>query len=452
MRIPEKPPPVSVLLSRAEKAGRIEEVLQRSLDTEPTVDGRYRHWDTLRRLDPPAGLTHEEWWLAIKFVRNGLRRTIPLTDRNGRPFAFSLPDAVLRMSRRVDLDLGGQIALPEDAASPEQRDRFLFNSLAEEAITSSQLEGAATTRVVAKEMLRSGRPPRDESERMILGNFRVMQRVRRVADEPLTPALVAELQRIATAGTLAPDRQGIRQPGVEAHKIAVVDNQTQTVLHQPPDAAELPARLEALCAFANATDDDGPFVPPSVRAVLLHFWLAYDHPFVDGNGRTARALFYWSMLRQGFWLAEYLSISHVIRQGPARYGRAFLYTETDENDLTYFVLHQLDAVVRSAEALKTYVRRKGREMREARALLTPGAGLNHRQIALLSGALKHPGRAYTVRSHETSHGVSTLTARKDLIGLEERGLLVSRRLERQGRALVFMAPPDLGTRLQSLDA
>jgi hypothetical protein len=42
------------------------------------------------------------------------------------------------------------------------------------------------------------------------------------------------------------------------------------------------------------------FIHPVMRAITLHFWLAYDHPFCDGNGRTARALFYWSMLKQGY--------------------------------------------------------------------------------------------------------------------------------------------------------
>ena len=60
------------------------------------------------------------------------------------------------------------------------------------------------------------------------------------------------------------------------------------------------------------------FIHPVMRAITLHFWLAYDHPFCDGNGRTARALFYWSMLKQGYWLFEFISISSVINQAPWR--------------------------------------------------------------------------------------------------------------------------------------
>jgi len=75
------------------------------------------------------------------------------------------------------------------------RARYLLSSLMEEAITSSQMEGAATTRDVAKAMIRSRRPPRDRSERMILNNFLTMQRIRELRDQPLTLQLVLELQR-----------------------------------------------------------------------------------------------------------------------------------------------------------------------------------------------------------------------------------------------------------------
>ena len=90
---------------------------------------------------------------------------------------------------------------------------------------------------------------------------------------------------------------------------------------------------------------------PAIRAIILHFWLAYDHPFIDGNGRTARALFYWLMLRHGYWLFEFISISEIILKAPVQYGEAFLYTETDQNDLTYFIIHQTEVIRKSMQSL-----------------------------------------------------------------------------------------------------
>ena len=68
----------------------------------PTVDGRYLHWDTLRRLDPPGDLSSEEWWTGIKLSRSGLFRQIPLRDARGRPFRFMLPDPVQEALHRID--------------------------------------------------------------------------------------------------------------------------------------------------------------------------------------------------------------------------------------------------------------------------------------------------------------------------------------------------------------
>jgi len=91
------------------------------------------------------------------------------------------------------------------------------------------------------------------------------------------------------------------------------------------------------------------FIPPIIRAILLHFTLAYDHPFVDGNGRVARALFYWSALSGGYRLLEFVSISRVLRQAPAKYARSYLFTETDDSDVTYFIVHRLATVIRAID-------------------------------------------------------------------------------------------------------
>lgn len=83
--------------------------------------------------------------------------------------------------------------------------------------------------------------------------------------------------------------------------------------------------------------------------------IGYDHPFVEGNGRTARALFYWSLARSGYWLMEYISISRLLKQAPAQYGSAYMYSETDENDTTYFILHQISIIERAIDALYEYL-------------------------------------------------------------------------------------------------
>jgi Fic family protein len=429
--------------------GRIDDVPIEALKKDSKAfsveqEGKYLHWEELRHRPKRDALTHEEWWALVKLARVNLQKPMPLADKNGNRFTFAMTDTVQRLVHEVDRDASGRIELPEDVTSKTTRDRYIFNSLVEEAFRSSQLEGASTTRGVAKEMIRTKREPRTVSERMILNNFHAMEWVREHRDEPLTTAKVFELHSIVTKDTLeTPDGAGrFRRDDEEVH---VYDPASGDVVHRPPPARLLPSRLEAMCKFANAATSDLPFVHPVVRSILVHFWLAYDHPFVDGNGRTARALFYWSMLRQGYWLTEFISISRVIKKARSQYDRAFVYTETDANDTTYFVLNQLKVLCQAISDLFAYLKKKAQEMREVESKLRGRDDLNHRQLAVLTQALRHPDQRMTIEAHAVTHHVVYQTARTDLLGLAEGGYLEMHKI---GKKMVFSPVRDLERRLR----
>ena len=443
MKQPLAPRSFSDLL--VEHGGRLSDILRQHHG--PTVKGRYVHWDRLRHLPVPEGLSHEEWWLGIKFARRTQYRTLPLREIRGRPFAYMLPDPVHEALHRIDSQARGWIGAPEHVTNPSTRDRFIVSSLIEEAITSSQLEGASTTRVVAADMIRAGRSPRDRSERMILNNYRAMATIRRTKDETLSLDSLLRLHAMLTADTLDdPDAEG-RFQGPDEERVQVWDNVDGRVLHTPPPARELPERMSAMVRFAKRGADDGSFLHPVIHAIALHFWLAYDHPFQDGNGRTARALFYWSMLRHGYWMFEFTSISRLLVRAPVQYGRAFLHTESDENDLTYFILHQIDVILRSLSDVESYIEKKIEQTREVERMLRRSSDLNHRQLALLAHAIRHHDAEYTIRSHMTSHDVAYATSRADLFRLAELGLLDRRRIGE--KTYVFRTPPRLEERIRA---
>ncbi|HUC62023.1 MAG TPA: Fic family protein [Alphaproteobacteria bacterium] len=336
------------------------------------------------------------------------------------------------------------IAMPGQAATSETRDLYLQKSLIEEPFSSSVLEGAATTRAIARKMIEEGRKPKTLDERMVLDNYRAMSFIREHRHEPLSVARILEIHRILTEDTLdRPDRVGVLRAPEDPVRVEGAEGQT---LHWPPAADELPRRLDALCEFANAPSSgkDG-FLHPVIRAIVLHYMLAYDHPFWDGNGRCARALFYWCVLKHGYWLLEYVSISAVILRAPVKYGMAFLYSETDAGDVTYFIEHQLGVIERSVADLQEYLVAKSAELSElGRALGKLERQVNRRQLAIIQDALKHDGARYTIAEHERLNHVSYLTARADLEDLASRGLL---RKTKQGTKSVFLVPKDLKARL-----
>ncbi len=440
MKIPKKPPSYQKLFAdlNNEKVLRLMEITQ-----DENYDEKYRHWDNLRYLQPPGGYTHEDWWLALKLRRMTSMKLVPLRSRSGMPFRYSLSATVPELLHYVDLYLGGRVQMSSRITSPETRDQYLVESLIEESITSSQLEGAGTTRKVAANMIRSGRKPKDRGEQMILNNYLTMRDLSGLKEKKLAAEMIFDLHRQVTHDTMN-DESAAGRFRREDEDIAVLDPMTNEIFHRPPDASELPDRMEAMCAFANQKE---PFVHPVLKAIMLHFWMAYDHPFVDGNGRAARALFYWAMLRYNYWLCEYISISHILLKAPSQYSRAFLYTESDDNDLTYFILYNLKVIKRSIKALNEFIKKRARKL-----AVLEGVGrnldlLNHRQRALVSHALRHPGQHYTIMAHKNSHNVVYQTARADLQDLARRSLLQEHKIRKE---LHYWAPGDLEHRLSEL--
>lgn len=449
MKVPMRPPPymevIARMMSSPEGRERLDALMHERIGPAPA--GKYRHWDTFRHAPSLKEYTVEEQWAAVKFARASLYQHLPLRDQEGRGFQYTLPAPALEMLHQIDRYAGGNIQGTEQVTNSATRDTYLFKSIVEEAITSSQLEGASTTRKVAKAMIQEGREPQTKGERMILNNYQGMLHVRGLVDKPLTPAVVRDLQRILTEGTLNEEDGAGRYRRDDEH--IVIEDEAGNRLYTPPPAHELDTRVQAMCDFANGSTP-GEFIPPAVRAIVLHFWLAYDHPFIDGNGRTARALFYWSMARQGYWLCEYVSISRILRKARGQYARAYLYSETDDNDVTYFILYQMRVLLRAVADLHAFLARKAEEMHEAEELvrrtLAVGAELNHRQLALINHALRQRSGRYTVESHRVSHGVSYETARSDLLKLVRQGLLTQRKV---GKAHVFVPVGDMRARIQA---
>ncbi len=410
-------------------------------------DGPYYHWEELRHRPPPDGVESINWWYALKLKRSLSARTYPeLQGFGGRALTVSTLAAVDAHLAQCDRQLAGEIAHHGAPLDNQTRDRYLSSALMEEAIHSSLFEGAVSTREVAKDMLREQRAPINQYERMIINNHNAMLRLRDLAKEPLTVQAVLNLHAILVDGTLKhPDQAGrIQTPDDE--RIVVWDQKSHSAVHTPPAADELPERLERLVAFANGGDIEGErYTHPVLRSILLHFQLAFDHPFADGNGRTARALFYWSMLRHGYWLAEFISISRLIYQRPDPYRRAFLHVESDPQDATYFVRQQLDLIRSAVDELHAYVDRKRRDLDMMRSLVRRRNDLNNRQLALLDHALRHPDAAYTHESHATSNRLSIVAARSDLQSLVAARLLTQ---EKHGKKFVYRPVPRLEAKLR----
>lgn len=442
MRLPRRPPPL-----RTEDLGNVLGVLATPAFKKfvSRANAEYFHWDELRARPRPHGLSLEGAWAAVKTTRMAERRVLPLRDPKGNSFSYWLPPQALATLHEVDRWGGSTLALDDDAL-PDlhgMREQVIVSSLMEEAIATSQIEGAATTRRVAKEMLRSKRKARDRSEQMIVNSYETIQFLREQKATELTLGLLFEIQARMTRGTLD-DPTAAGRFRTQKDEIAIVDTRDGAVIFTPPPAKLIRRRMQELVAFANTPSSPEDFIHPLVKAAVLHFWLAYEHPYVDGNGRTARALFYWFMLKNGYWLFEFLTVSRAIMKSRMAYYRSFLYSEHDDEDMTYSLLFQLDATKHAIGDLRDHLREKQEEQRDLARTLRALPDLNRRQRALVDHVLRAPGEVITFQSHQRSQGITYVTARTDLLDLVQRGLLDE---TRSGKQRAFYASANLRTKV-----
>lgn len=394
------------------------------------INREYLYWDKVKY--KLAGIIDEtqktKFWALIKLNRKQNQRTLTFATQR---FTYTSTDTINELLHHFDLHLGGSLG-GQEAISDAEKHRYLIGSIMEESIASSQIEGAVTSRVVAKEMLRKSRPPRNLSERMIVNNYRTIQHITHIKDNPLTPDTLLELHRLMTADTLdKPEEAGQLRSHDNIHVIDAVEGD---IIHTPPSFQTLPAFVDDLCQFFNA-ETPAFFLHPVIKASIIHFLIGYFHLFTDGNGRTARALFYWYLLRKGYWLTEYLSISRVIMQSRTQYYRAFQYTEIDENDLTYFVLYQVKALDKAYNELKAYIERKNKEKRQLISLQRD-EGLTPRQAEMAGWLRDDPNIILSAKEVQTRLGVSNQTARSDIQALVQGGYLAEMAVNRKERHYV----------------
>ncbi len=417
MKKPETPPSHKIKMVDANdatqlmKVGKWDEFVKISRDDYP-------YWEELKYKTKEWKIEPGIVWAMIKNTRRYHQQYIQLTSDKNFLFTLNIPGFLQKHLHELDMNLGG-ILQSENIIPSEDKDRYLISSIMEEAIASSQLEGAATTRKVAREMLEKERKPQNKSERMIMNNYDTMRWIVENKNERLTPEILLSIHALITKETLgSKEEEGFFRNNDD---VTINEDITNEVFYIPPSHKQLQQLVKDFCKFANDEDKDNVFIHPVVKGIILHFLIGYIHPFTDGNGRTARAIFYWYLIRKGYWLVEYMSISRIILKAKSQYARAYLYTEYDENDLTYFIIYNIKCILEALEDLKKYIHKKTIEKKNTLALVRD-MDFNDRQVVLVKDILQDRNQYFTVKQIESRFNVSNQTARNDLTGLVKKGI------------------------------
>ncbi|AGI47132.1 hypothetical protein TALC_00117 [Thermoplasmatales archaeon BRNA1] len=373
---------------------------------------KYYHWDELKYKDF-GDSSRDDVWKIMKIFRILSYRSVNIGNKT---LYYSVADDYIqRALHEIDSRIASGFLISGDVTE-KRRIMLSVSSMMEESIASSQLEGASTTTKLAKKLLRSNLEPKDRSQRMILNNYHAMQFIKERLDEPLSLELIKDVHRVITE-SLMDDPQTSGEFRTD-DSIAVRDVYEDVTYHVPVSHTEIGKMIVDLCDYVN---EDAEFIHPLIKGIMIHFILAYIHPFLDGNGRVSRALFYWYCMKNGYSMVEFLSISKTIKNHRQDYDRSYLLTETDGMDATYFARYNLKMVSEAIDVFDTYLKRK---MDEQKKLIEDlhMTGLSYRQSQILKDMVRS-GEPVSQYELSVKYQTTVPTIRRDLIALLESGYI-----------------------------
>lgn len=404
------------------------------------IDGinepQYLYWDRMRYKQPsPQELSREELWFATKFIRQLMSIETVIKCESGKYFTWVKSKKLEKFYHEIDMSTGGGLFILKADYDKLTKQKLISRGVMEEAIASSQLEGASTSRALAKKFLREGRKPQNASEQMILNTYIANKALEEgYKDRRMDFGLICELHGMITKNTLTPegDVPRIRKEGED---IFVTDINDGKIYHRAPKMSFVKNELERFISFAN-DELSHDFIHPIVKAIMLHFWIGYLHPFTDGNGRLARLLFYWYLLKNGYWAFSYLPISKMIKKAPAQYSMAYVYSEQDDCDMTYFIDFNIRKIKAAVDDFKEYTERLATLNKKMNKAAEMKYDLNERQIQLLQYLQGDSDEKTSLKMHMSIYQVSRKTAIVDLKKLVTLGFLESNKI---GRNIYYYA-------------
>jgi Fic family protein len=286
-----------------------------------------------------------------------------------------------------------------------------------------------------------GRKPKNHSEQMIVNNHETMRWIEeKLKNEELSIGLLRELHKKITFNTIDNKHCGVFRETLDENgqPLIIKPWDQKTVTYIAPPKEFVAKELIKFIDFAN-DKDDSRFIHPLIKAIMLHFWIGFLHPFEDGNGRLARIVFYWYMLRKNYWAFSYVSLSKYILKSPMQYSMAYIYSEQDENDLNYFIHYNVEKLQLARYEFAKYIKQKILENKGLNDFVAKSNGLNIRQIRLLNSLFNNEQKFTTLVEYKSINAViGKITSVSDLKRLVTEGYL---KKIRSGRN-IFYYPTD----------
>lgn len=294
-----------------------------------------KHFTNYQKMQYKYG---DDFNLFLQTLEDLYYKTLPLSDFDGNNIVFIENHAAVNQSA-VKLLL------------QSQDQHYGFKAAEDEIVATSAIESIDFSRDSVRKILK-GMAPKDEQENRIMGLKSGLEFIADTANK-ITEENLYKLYMMTVGNFLTGDDRLKKAKLYRHDTVYVVSDRVE---HSGLDYKKVPQFMKSLIAFANAEDD----INDLIKAAIIHFYIAFVHPYFDGNGRIARLVHLWFLIQKGYQSALFIPFSSWIEKSRKAYYDA--YTTIEENkkisgkiDVTPFILYFINNVYNKMNEASTTI-------------------------------------------------------------------------------------------------
>ena len=263
----------------------------------------------------------------VEILKSSYYEELPINDFKGNSIVY------LNSCTGVNLDAVKLLYTSQSSA-------YGTKALEEEIVATSAIESIDFNRDSVRNIMK-GLAPKDEEENRIFGLKQGFEFISH-KENKITEENIYKLYMM-TIGNFLDDESRLEQGNFYRHDTVYV--MSDKVEHSGIDHKKLPEYMKSLVEFANVKDN----INDLLKATMLHFYIAYLHPYFDGNGRMARLIQMWFLIQKGYESTLFVPFSSYVEKSRKKYYDA--YTLVEENyklsgviDITPFLVYFIQNV------------------------------------------------------------------------------------------------------------
>ncbi len=284
---------------------------------------------------------------------------------------------------------------------------------------STHIEGTALSLEQAKSIL-EGRKVKGVSrddEKELLNYKQAMDFISKYLgkDDPISEGIVRELHKIIVEGVRGENADPGNYRKIQNY---VVNSRTREVVYTPPAPLDVPHLMREFTEWINNAED----LSPILVAGITQFQFVHIHPFIDGNGRTARLLSTLILYKTGYDFKRLFTISEYYDKDRPSYYQAIQSVRNNNMDMTAWLGYFVEGLRSQMEEIQD----KGKKIIVSEKIVKALAkyNLNLRQEKIIKYLFVNE----QINNDQSQRlcGSIRRTATRDLASLVEKGLLLKK--------------------------